>query len=344
MAERADFLCEWLQEAGCHTFVVCGGGEPLEEPEFITAAIKRCAAAGMEFEIYTSGTSVAKPIDIREAIRHWNAVWCRHRTSAGSPKIRLSVDAFHEDKIGLAPVIEWIRTVEEVAPEWSIALRGVRLAGDGSLARLAAALNARLTPVHVGLARLILPSGRELKAELKGLVLDGRASVRMLQARGLSLIPDDERVITELTQALGRAARLGRPLSARLTVTSRRIDVEIHSNGDVHVLESQPPDTLLNLFDFSWVQIRNVYYRDPLLHRVVGWGLPAVAQLIQKAVALGVAPMSVVPYSLDLLDHKLTLDVVSGLAVVLNSPKFSYSDDIIKMAQAFLAPYASAAA
>lgn len=336
LAERAIDLFQWLANSGCRKLVVCGGGEPLEEPEFILHAVTHCAQNGIDFEIYTSGTSLNKATDIRGLIRQWNAIWKEHGSSIGSPSVRLSVDAFHEEKIGLSVPASWIQAIEQDAPDWTIALRGVRLAGDGSLARLASALNAEMINMHAGLSYLKMPSGRQIKAELKGLVFDGRSSLQALAKRGLTLSTDDAQIVSHLAEAQQGSHRLGRPLSARLTVTTRRIDLEIHSNGTVHVLESQASDTRLNLFDFSWPKMREVYYRDPLLHRVAGWGLPAVAKLIQSAVQCGIAPKSVVPYSVDLLDDQLTLDVVSAMSLLLNKPRFSYSEDAIFLAVEFL--------
>lgn len=260
LADRAEELVQWLSGADCRTLVVCGGGEPLEEPDFITQALIYCARAGINFEIYTSGTSLNREIDIRSLVREWNAIWQKRRTAADLPRVRLSVDAFHEEKIGLTPLVTWINAIEQEAASWTIALRGVRLSNDDSLERLSEALQAELTYAHSGLAHLKLPSGRQIRAELKGLVFDGRASLRALAQRGLALASDDAEIISRLTEKHGSSRPLGRPLSARLTVTTRRIDLEVHSDGVVHVLESQASDIRLNLFDFTWAQIRDVYY------------------------------------------------------------------------------------
>src|SRR5438874_2372361 len=36
-------LVRWLAEAGAQKIVVCGGGEPLDEPEFVSQALKECS-------------------------------------------------------------------------------------------------------------------------------------------------------------------------------------------------------------------------------------------------------------------------------------------------------------
>ena len=340
LAGRAGDVVQWLSAAGCKKLVACGGGEPLEEPDFILQVVSQCAQLGIAFEIYTSGTSLNVTTDVRALLRQWNSLWREHRPTTEYPSVRLSIDAFHEERIGLGVPASWIRLIEEEVPEWTVALRGVRLVGDDSLGRLANLLGAQVIQSYPGVVHLKMPSGRKIKAEFKGIVFDGRSSLSALRKRHLELSSEDGKIVSNLAAVHGNRRRLGRPLSSRLTVTTRRMDLEIHSSGVVHALEAHPTDTRLNLLDFTWSEIRDVCYRDPLLHRVAGWGLPAVARLIERAVLIGIAPKSVVPYSVDLLTDRRTLDVVSAMSLLLNQSKFVYTQTATSLARERLAEFA----
>jgi hypothetical protein len=287
---------------------------------------------GLGFEIYTSGVSRDTPRPVMDYIRDWKDAW----TAAGPENpigIRLSVDAFHEELIGLSPVAEWIRAIDVAAPHWTVSLRGLRVRGDHSVQRLAGMLGAEISRVTRKTAVMVLPNGRRLLIEWKGFVFEERGSLKALARRGLSLDPDDAAVVEPLATQFDGVRHLGRPLSARLTVTPKVLDLEIHADGTVHILESQAPDLRCSLFDFSWGEMRDRYYRDPILHRIVEGGLPAVAELIADARRAGIADPATVPYSVERLTDAPTLAWVTAAALLRNGVAFSYDNTLRELAR-----------
>ena len=336
LAEHPEALVQWFADAGGTKLVVCGGGEPLDEPEFVVRTIAACSGSGIGFEVYTSGTSLLHPASVEEYIEVWGKAW-RSGTQPSRPfGVRLSVDSFHEERIGLEPVAEWIQGIERHAPGWRVSVRSIRVEREQSVARLAALLGAHIQPIRQWSAWMVLPSGRRIFVEWKGFVFEGRGRNRVLQKRGMSLTARDAAALEPLLTEFDADADLGRPLSAPLTVTHRRLDLEVHADCVVHILEAQAPDLRLSLLDHSWEQMKAVYYRDPILHRVIEGGLPAVAELIVAAHRAGVSQGSTVPFSIERLTDPAMLDWVTASALLTNGSRFHYSDSLREMARRHL--------
>lgn len=105
LASHPEQLTQWLAAAGTRKVIICGGGEPLDEPEFITRTISACAMLGLECALYTSGVSRRTPIAVADTIRQWRRAWALRIRQEHRLGIRLSVDVFHEELIGLEPVL-----------------------------------------------------------------------------------------------------------------------------------------------------------------------------------------------------------------------------------------------
>jgi hypothetical protein len=336
LASHPDRLVEWLASAGTRKVVICGGGEPLDEPEFVTRTISGCARLGLECALYTSGVSHRRPFAVREKIQEWRDAWRPRVRPEHRLGLRLSVDLFHEERIGLEPVVQWLEELERLAPEWRCAIRGIRVEGDGSVERLAARLGAELRTNTNGSAWMVLPRGRRILVQRKGFIFDGRGRPALLARRRLQLDSQDRPIVEELVEEYGAGAALGRPLSARLTLTSRHVELEVHGDGVVHILESSAPDCRLSLFDHTWESMKRAYYRDPILHRVAVGGLPAVAALIRAARRSGVGSRRTVPYSIELLDDPDVLAWVTATAVLSNGPRFVYDVAVVDLARRYL--------
>lgn len=341
LAKHPEELVRWLVDAGGQKIVICGGGEPLDEPEFVVRAITAASAAGLGCEIYTSGTSLERRQSVSEIVRAWRSAWGPTPRTNKRFGVRLSVDAFHEDRIGLDALAEWIRCIEVDAPGWNAWLRGIRVKGDESIVRLARLLNADVVRSREGAGWMRLRSGRELLVEWKGFVFEERGRLDLLKRRGLELFEGDRAKIEPLIPQFGNTANLGRPLSARLTVTHRRIDLEIHSDCVVHVLESQAADLRMDFLSHSWSSISQTYYRDPLLHRIVEAGLPGVAQLISAAQRTNLGGRAAVPYSLQRLVDKNILAFITAAAVSINGPRFVYEAHTRASAKQYLLSHGS---
>jgi pyruvate-formate lyase-activating enzyme len=87
LANHPDHLTEWLAAAGTRKVIICGGGEPLDEPEFITRTISACAMLGLECAIYTSGVSRRADRDSGEhsAVARGLGASCPAGAPAGPP-------------------------------------------------------------------------------------------------------------------------------------------------------------------------------------------------------------------------------------------------------------------
>jgi hypothetical protein len=337
LAHHPEALVQWLLEAGAKKLVICGGGEPLDEPEFVCRAIAAASAAGMQCEIYTSGVSLDRPQPVPDILESLKAAWKpkadRHRFG-----VRLSVDAFHEERVGLHPLVEWITRIDEASLDWMCWVRGIRVDGDDSIHRLAELLGANLERSRAGSGWMYLRSGRRILVEWKGFVFEHRGRLRLLENRGLKLMEQDAATIAPIVAEFGDAD-LGRPLSARLPVTHKRMDFEIHADCVVHILESQASDLRLGLLNHSWDEMRRIYFRDPILHRIIEAGLPAVAQLIVHASRKVSSAKKLIPFSVEKLNDPEILNWVTAASVLLNSSSFVYKETTREMAERFLRSY-----
>jgi Radical SAM superfamily len=335
IAKHPEAVVKWATEAGVSKLIACGGGEPLDQPECIERIIAACAQEGLRFGIYTSGISRQHPKSAVEHISTWKQLWAARICPEHQISVRLSVDSFHEERISLDPVLDWITAIENFAPEFNISIRGLRLKNDSSIKRLADRLNADLRQIHQGSASMKLPSGRRIAVELKGFVFDGRGKMRSLKHLGLEFHDNDTAVLNS-HMAKYSTNNLGRPLSARLPVTRGRIDLEVRSDGVVYIMESQAIDLRLSLFTNTWEEIKNHYYRDPIMHCVVKGGLPVVAELILAADQLGISSKKPVLFSVNKLTDQVILDWITAKAILLNCEEFIYGDDLKRHARSYL--------
>lgn len=314
-------LVAWLAGAGARRLTLCGGGEPLDEPDFCAAAIRCAQDAGLAVAVYTGGRSLSDPRPPEDYIRAWHG--------SGEFWLRLSLDAFHADRLGVEVIADWITKCAELAPDWRVTLRTLRVDGDRSVDDLAALLGA----TRRGPGRLDLPSGRTLVVERMAYIVDGRGSLGLLERRGLTLPAEDAARIVPWQRLAGRTRHLGRVLSRRLTVGSRHVDLEIHADATVHVLESQPFDHRLRLTEHSWAAMRDSYYRDPMVHAVAAGGLDLAAELLRAAIESGVADRTTVPFSIERLTDSRVLDAVTASAVPRLADAYDYPSAAVELAK-----------
>lgn len=332
LAQHPKELVQWLKRAQAKTFVACGGGEPLDEPEFLLRTIEACAQHNISFEIYTSGASSAGRVSVRQYILAWRGAWSHRANPKLKFRVRLSVDSFHQERIGLEPVAEWIREIEALAPEWTLSLRGIRMEGDNSVRELAELVGAGFREISESVATLTMAKGRRVLVERKGFVFDGRGSIRSLERRGLHFTKTDAAVLQPLVETYGRNFPLGRPISARLTVMHHHMDLEIHSDCVVHLLEAQGVDLRLSFLEQSWEEMRSVYYKDPIVHLVAARGLRGVAELIIRALKLGISKSPNMPFSIEKLKDHSTLDWITAQAMLQNQDQFIYPENALRLA------------
>lgn len=307
---------------------MCGGGEPLDEPEFIERVIAEVPGSGVQLAVYTSGVSRLHPVDPALTGGRWLAGLDGSLREEGGFHVRLSLDPFHEERLGLQPIIEWIEAIEAAAPWWHVSLRGLQLKGYTGPTRLAAGLDGHYVGVGARSGMVVIGSGRAIPIDFKGFVLDGRGSAGLLSERGLALPAAQRPHFDALTDTFGRSGGLGRPFSDRLTVTRQQVDLEIHADASVHLLEAQPPDTVGSYLDSAWATLRERYFADPLVHLIVDGGLPRVANVLIDLVSRGLAPRPTVPFSLVRLADPQTLDLATARAILLLEDRFTYPDSV----------------
>lgn len=327
-------LLAWLQDAGARTVTLCGGGEPLDEPEFCRDVVRLAAQTPLNVGVYTSGASLLHPQQPDDYVRDW--VRLRGDDPGGRFWVRLSFDLFHTRRLGTQVLADWVEAVQRWAPGWRLSLRGLRVVGDPTLHELAGLLGASLDERTSG-GWLVLPSGRRIAVEQMAYIVDGRGSLDVLTRYGLTLPDADTAALEPVRRLVGRSHHLGRPLSRRLTVGPAHVDLEIHADGVVHVLEAQAVDARLSLDSCSWARLRDAYYRDPLLHAVAVGGLPLVATYLQEAIRDGVAPAHTNPFSVEHLEDRDVLDWVTAAAVVDLAPELRYPASVVEVARARLA-------
>jgi len=182
-------------------------------------------------------------------------------------------------------------------------------------------------------ARLVRPGGAAIVVERMAFVVEGRGTPEVLTRHGLQLPEADQQTLSQWQELVGRTGQLGRPLSRRLTVGTRHVDLEIHADTAVHVLESQPYDARLFLYEYSWAQMRDLYYRDPVVHTVSAGGLELVASLLRSAIEQGVAPRSTTPFSIEQIVDPAVLDWVTATAVLGLAPAFGYPEPAVALAR-----------
>lgn len=323
-------LVDWLVDARARSVVLCGGGEPLDEPELCRDVVARASRTHLGIGVYTAGASLDRPREPRDVVQEW--VDARADDHTGSFSVRLSFDVFHTRRLGTGVLAAWVEAIEELAPAWRLSLRGLRVVGDPTLDELARTLGAHVEERSTS-ARLVLRSGRRVPVERMAYIVDGRGSLAVLARHGVALPPQDAAALAPLVRAAGRGDHLGRPLSRRLTVGPAHVDLEIHADTTVHVLESQAPDLRLSFETHPWDAMRAQYYRDPLVHAVAVGGLPLAASFVQDVIDAGAAPRSTMPFSVEHLDDPDVLDRVTALAVVRLAPVLGYPDAVVALAR-----------
>lgn len=298
-------------DSGARTVTFCGGGEPLDEPDAIRAAVDALAGTGIGFELYTSGHSNLYDLDVECMLRDLSRG--RLAPDGGPFRVRLSVDHYHHERIGADPVAAWLQAIERHAPWIRADIRTTQLVGDESLRAVADKLGARVLPLGPRSARLLMSSGRVVPVKSKPLVIDGRITLDRLHRDGLAIPEAQWQRIDAVGGRGGR--RLGRILSNRLPVTAKRFDYEVGADGDCRVLEVAIPDNRKSVFADRWSAIRDANLKDPIVHLVAAGGIAALGERVELAVAHGLQ-VDGPQYSAKALRSVAMADVLTASAIV----------------------------
>jgi len=340
IADNVDTIIEFALASGAANVTFCGGGEPLDEPDALLHVVDALAPTDIGFGLYTSGHSNRYDLDVdglvADLARRWTA------GGGGDFRIRLSVDFYHHERIGAAPVAAWLRAVDRYAPWMAADIRATQLVGDDSLTAVADDLKATIVPLGARSARLVMPSGRVVSVKSKPLVLDGRISLDRLHRDGLAL-PDAQRQRVATASVRG-GRRVGRVLSNRLPVTTKRLDYEIRADGECRVLEVGIPDNVKYVFSDDWPTIRDANLADPIVHLVAAGGMTALGNRVQLAVGHGLV-VDAPHYSSKALRSSAAADIVTATAVaeLARTAPHRYSTEVRAEADAVLAGLAGTA-
>jgi hypothetical protein len=310
-------VIDFVNTLGSWKVVLSGGGEPMSEPDFVHQFIAEVRPLGLrEIEIITSGM-FGGGNDSGHAVRELT------RTFAGRPdaatlafKLRLSVDRFHADRIGLDPIVRIIETACRPGLDTVVGvyIRSVLIEGDETIDRLAARLAATLTPLIDFQQQLILPNGTEIPVYYKNLIVDGRMSWKALQRSGLQPHPAAlaPRFVQRFLDPSGRHVP-ARTYNGPTVKHLAGLALIVEHDGAVKILEGNAPDRVPSLFTHNWDECLDYLYADPLTILLIEEGPLALAELLKEDVP-GALSLLAQTNQLYYLADKLLADPMIRLA------------------------------
>lgn len=195
--------------------VLSGGGEPMVEPEFSEAFVSRIDSPNLEeIELITSAHFAADEEEARRRVRSLVNAW-RTRSpelARANFTIRIGLDWFHAQRIGVEPAARVIRLLgENDLRDVGCYIRSVLLDGDTTTEDLAKALGGQVTEMDDYQRKILLPDGRTILVYFKNLIVEGRMNQRKLSRLPISL-PEQS-----------RAEVFGKVLARRLVVAAQAV-------------------------------------------------------------------------------------------------------------------------
>lgn len=288
IAAQPEAAMRVLNSMGLWKAVLSGGGEPMVEPDFCALFIAEVDSPNLEdIELITSAHFAAGPEQTRAQLEKLVAAWRSRGSSrkAATFTVRISLDWFHAERIGVGPAAMVISILgEEPFRDVGCYVRSVLLENDSTMIELAAELEGTLGPIVDYQQSLSLPDGREILIYYKNLIIDGRMSRRKLE---------------ELPVAMPRAAEAGvfgqrftddqgRQVPARVYngPSVRHLDglaCLMEDNGYLKILDGSDPFRPARVDEFrSWADAIAFLYRDPLTVFLVDEGPDALAEVMSE--------------------------------------------------------------
>lgn len=278
-------LLEFVNQLQAWKVVLSGGGEPLLEPAMVERFIEQVTSERLEeIEVVTSGFWGKTPAAAQKVLaRLAHAYHRRASTSHAKFFLRLSVDWFHRQSLGLAPIEEILRVLDR--PDFAdihCYIRSVLLLDDSTMEDLATAVGAQLGPLADYQQLLTLPSGRQIPVYYKNLILDGR-----LSQQNLGLFPVKPSPVASANVFSDRFRDTAGRFIPGLTYGGpivRHLDgvaLDIEHDGSVRILEATAPDNVPSLYTHDWPAAREMLYTDPLTIYLLEDGPEALAALMQ---------------------------------------------------------------
>jgi hypothetical protein len=200
-------------------------------------------------------------------------------------KVRISVDWFHFQRIGLGPAANLIKILSgDEYRDIEFYIRSVLLRDDDTMSRLAQLLGAQLTSIRDYQQELLLPDGRAVVVYYKNLILDGRITQRKLDRLPVGL--PEESTVKKFGQRFTRADGRNIPARTYNGPVVKQLDglaCIFEDDGSIKILEGNAPDREVRLGDArSWDQVMDHYYADPITVLLVQEGPDGLIDLMRE--------------------------------------------------------------
>lgn len=278
-----------MNSMGLWKAVLSGGGEPMVEPEFCERFVNEIDSPGLEeIELITSAHFAADEAETRLRLERLVEAW-RSRSAdlaRANFSVRISLDWFHAQRIGVEPAARVIRVLGEPGMrDVGCYIRSVLLDNDSTMADLSAMLGGHLTELRDYQQEIVLPDGRTILVYYKNLIVEGRMNERKLSRLPIGL-PTASRA-----DVFGRrfVDGNGKQVPARTYngPTVRHLDglaCLIDDDGRVRILEGNDPNRCVNVRETdNWPEAVAHLYADPITVYLVDNGPQSLAALISDA-------------------------------------------------------------
>ncbi|MDI5970985.1 hypothetical protein POF50_016815 [Streptomyces sp. SL13] len=269
--------------------VLSGGGEPMIEPEFCERFVHEIDSPALEeIELITAAHFASDEKETRVRLRRLVDAW--RTRGAGLAKarfsVRISLDWFHAQRIGVEPAARVIRMLgEDDMREVNCYLRSVLLDKDTTFEQLSEALGGELTPISDYQQEIRLPDGRSVLVYHKNLIVDGRMNDRKLSRLPVT-IPTASRADVFGQRFLDGE---GKHVPARVYNGPQVKHLDglaclIEDSGKVRILEGNDPTRSPDVREHrTWQEAIEYLYADPVTVFLVDEGPQALAALISDA-------------------------------------------------------------
>jgi len=278
-----------MNSMGLWKAVLSGGGEPMVEPEFCERFVAEIDSPNLdEIELITSAHFAETDEEARAALLRLVQAWRDRGPELAKARftVRISLDWFHAQRIGVGPAARVIRILSEPGLEdVGCYIRSVLLDNDPTMADLAKELGGHLTEMDDYQQRIVIPGGRTVLAYHKNLIIEGRMNERKLSRLPIS-VPTASRadVFGKRFENAGGEQVPARTYNGPTVVHLDGLACLIDDDGKARILEGNDPGRCADVRDFpDWPSAVSYLYADPLTVFLVDHGPQALAALMGDA-------------------------------------------------------------